>query len=53
MSLSTQPYKGARDFYLEDKRLQKYIFAKLRHTIESFGYEDLNLHGGLRSKTRA
>jgi histidyl-tRNA synthetase len=38
MSLSTQPYKGARDFYPEDKRVQKYIFAKLRQVAESFGY---------------
>jgi histidyl-tRNA synthetase len=40
MALSTQPYKGARDFYPEDKRLQKYIFSKLRKTVESFGYEE-------------
>ncbi len=40
MALSTQPYKGARDFYPEDKRLQKYIFAKLREAVEAFGYEE-------------
>jgi histidyl-tRNA synthetase len=40
MALSTQPYKGARDFYPEDKRLQKYIFGKLRETVEQFGYEE-------------
>ena len=40
MALSTQPYKGARDFYPEDKRLQKYIFGKLRETVEHFGYEE-------------
>lgn len=40
MALSTQPYKGARDFYPEDKRLQKYMFGTLRHTVESFGYEE-------------
>jgi histidyl-tRNA synthetase len=40
MSLSTQPYKGARDFYPEDKRLQKYMFAKLRQVVESFGYQE-------------
>lgn len=40
MALSTQPYKGARDFFPEDKRLQKYLFAKLRQTVESFGYEE-------------
>lgn len=40
MALSTQPYKGARDFYPEDKRLQTYIFNKLRETCERFGYEE-------------
>ncbi|SRR5581483_10866132 len=40
MALSTQPYKGARDFYPEDKRIQKFIFAKLRETVERFGYEE-------------
>lgn len=40
MALSTQPYKGARDFYPEDKRLQKYMFGKLRQTAERFGYEE-------------
>ncbi|MDB5184569.1 MAG: hisS [Candidatus Saccharibacteria bacterium] len=40
MALSTQPYKGARDFYPEDKRLQKYMFNKLRQTVERFGYEE-------------
>lgn len=40
MSLSTKPYKGARDFYPEDKRLQKYIFKVWRQVAESFGYEE-------------
>jgi histidyl-tRNA synthetase len=40
MSLPTQPYKGARDFYPEDKRLQKYMFSKLRKAVERFGYEE-------------
>ena len=40
MPLSTKPYKGARDFYPEDKRLQKYMFAKWREVCESFGYEE-------------
>lgn len=40
MALSTQPYKGARDFYPEDKRLQKYMFGKWRQVAESFGYEE-------------
>ncbi|MDO8591561.1 MAG: histidine--tRNA ligase [bacterium] len=38
MSLSTQPYKGARDFYPEDKRLQYYMFDVLRKVVQSFGY---------------
>lgn len=40
MSLSTQPYKGARDFYPEDKRTQKYMFNKMREVAERFGYEE-------------
>lgn len=40
MTLSTQPYKGTRDFYPEDKRLQKYMFDTLRSVVERFGYEE-------------
>lgn len=40
MALSTQPYKGARDFYPEDKRIQKYMFSVMRTVCESFGYEE-------------
>jgi len=40
MALSTQPYKGARDFYPEDKRLQKWMFGKTREIVESFGYQE-------------
>lgn len=40
MALSTQPYKGARDFYPEDKRLQKYMFGTIRRVVERFGYEE-------------
>jgi histidyl-tRNA synthetase len=40
MNLSTQPYKGARDFYPEDKRVQKYMFSVLRRVVESFGYQE-------------
>ncbi|HTE21581.1 MAG TPA: histidine--tRNA ligase [Candidatus Limnocylindria bacterium] len=40
MSLSTQPYKGARDFYPEDKRIQKYMFSTMRKVVEKFGYEE-------------
>lgn len=40
MALPTQPYKGARDFYPEDKRLQKYMFGLMRRVAEKFGYEE-------------
>lgn len=40
MALSTQPYKGARDFYPEDKRLQKYMFKTIRRVVERYGYEE-------------
>lgn len=40
MTLPTQPYKGARDFYPEDKRLQKYMFSLWRQAAERFGYEE-------------
>lgn len=38
--LSTQSYKGARDFYPEDKRLQNYIFGTWKKVCERFGYEE-------------
>lgn len=40
MTLSTQSYKGARDFYPEDLRLQKYIFSVWRTVCERYGYEE-------------
>lgn len=38
--LSTGSYKGARDYYPEDKRLQNYIFDTWKKVVESFGYEE-------------
>ncbi len=38
--LSTQSYKGARDFYPEDKRLQNYIFGVWKKVCERYGYEE-------------
>ncbi len=38
--LSTKPYKGARDFYPKEKRLQNCIFNIWRETAQSFGYEE-------------
>jgi histidyl-tRNA synthetase len=40
MALSTQPYKGARDFYPEQKRLQTYMFTKIRQVVHQYGYEE-------------
>lgn len=40
MALSTKPYKGARDFYPEDERLQKYLFNVMRTVCERYGYEE-------------
>ncbi len=36
--LSTDPYKGVRDFYPEDFAVQKYIFATWRTFAEKCGY---------------
>lgn len=40
MSLSTQPVKGARDFYPEDMRLRNHMFGVWREVCELFGYEE-------------
>ncbi len=39
-NLSSQPYKGTRDYYPEDKRVQNYIFETWKRTVQSFGYEE-------------
>lgn len=39
-ALSSQPYKGTRDYYPEDKRTQNYIFKVWRTVVERFGYEE-------------
>jgi histidyl-tRNA synthetase len=36
--LSTEPYKGTRDFYPEDMAIENYIFSTMRRIAESFGY---------------
>jgi histidyl-tRNA synthetase len=36
--LSTEPYKGVRDFYPEDQALLNYIIKTWRDTTERFGY---------------
>lgn len=37
--LSTQSYKGVRDFYPEDMAVQRYMFDSWAKTAESFGYQ--------------
>lgn len=37
--VNTQPYKGARDFYPEDKQLQEWMFGKWKRVVERFGYQ--------------
>lgn len=39
-TLSSQPYKGTRDYYPADKRVQNYIFAVWRRAALRFGYEE-------------
>lgn len=39
-ALSSQPYKGTRDYYPEDKRVQNYIFSVWHKVSRSFGYEE-------------
>jgi len=39
-TLSPQPYKGTRDYYPEDKRVQNYIFDVWKKTVQRFGYEE-------------
>ena len=36
--ISTESYKGVRDFYPEDQAVQNYIFGVMRKTAESWGY---------------
>ncbi len=40
--LSTDPYKGVRDFYPADWARQMAIFARIRETLTLWGYEEYN-----------
>lgn len=42
MSLSTEPYKGVRDFYPEDWARLDAAFTKIRETLRLWGYEEYN-----------
>ena len=39
MQIKQQAYKGVRDFYPADYRLQAYIFKKWAEVVERYGYE--------------
>lgn len=39
MKLSKESYKGTRDFFPKEKRIQNYLFQVMKTTAESFGYE--------------
>jgi histidyl-tRNA synthetase len=38
--LSTESYKGVRDFYPEDQFVQRYLFEHMERVCELFGYEE-------------
>src|SRR3989344_6085663 len=40
--LSTESYKGGRDFYPEDQFIQRYLFEHMERVCELFGYEEYN-----------
>lgn len=40
--LSTESYKGVRDFYPQEMVLQNHIFNTWRKVVESYGYEEYN-----------
>lgn len=40
--LSTQGYKGTRDFFPEEQRLKSYIYLKIHNLLKSYGYEEYN-----------
>jgi len=39
-SLSSNPYKGTRDYYPDDKRVQNYIFESWHKVAKRYGYEE-------------
>ena len=39
MSISKKPYKGCRDLFPTQKRVQNYMFEKMKRSALSFGYE--------------
>lgn len=42
MHLSTQPYKGTRDFYPEEMRVRSWMFHKMAQVVQLYGYQEYN-----------
>ena len=40
--LSTQPYKGTRDFYPEDMQLRNWFFGKISEALRLASFEEYN-----------
>lgn len=40
--LSTQPYKGTRDFYPDEMRLRNWFFGVIRQVLEASAFEEYN-----------
>lgn len=40
--LSTQPYKGTRDFYPDDMKLRNWFFSKIRNVLSLNAYDEYN-----------
>ncbi len=40
--ISTEPYKGVRDFYPEDQFIQNYLTGTMKKVAERFGYNEYN-----------
>lgn len=40
--ISTQPYKGTRDFYPAEMRLRNWFFGVIRRELETAGFEEYN-----------
>ncbi|NMB91883.1 histidine--tRNA ligase [candidate division WWE3 bacterium] len=38
--MTTQPYKGSRDFYPEDMKIRNFIFDTWKKVCKSYGYEE-------------
>ena len=38
--LSTQGYKGTRDFFPDEQRVRSYIYSKIHKLLKSYGYEE-------------